>query len=204
MEDESESSHVVGDPATIKDGPGKEEHGFHVEDNEEHRNNVEARGITAAGVGFWRNAAFVGEKLCITDAGFGANELENNERNDGKRKNKQREDQNRDVGGGHRFASLWMLAQNRGNNSRERVTEHLLFKEEFSGTLRGFHYGLDEGDAQLPFLEFQDAVDGAAGRSSDRVFQKRGVIAGFQDNAGGPFHSLRSQTEWRRREEVRL
>jgi len=59
--------------------------------------------------------------------------------------------------------------------------------------LRSFHYGFDEGDAELPFLEFHDAVNGAACGSGDGVFQQGGVIAGFEDNAGGAFHGLRGK-----------
>src|SRR5208283_619816 len=82
--DERESAHVLSDPAAIENGPGKQEHGFHVEDDEEHRDDIETRGITAAGVGLRRDAAFVGEKLCVTEARFGTNELEDNQRNHGK------------------------------------------------------------------------------------------------------------------------
>jgi hypothetical protein len=191
--DERESAHVLSDPTAIKNGPGKQKHGFHVEDDEEHRNNIETRGITAPSIGFRRNAAFVGEELGVAEARFGTNELEDDQRNHGKRKNQKREDQNRDVGRGHSFASEWMLAQNTGRYSRAMVTAQLLFKEKLTGALRGLHHSLDERDAQLPFFQFHDAVDGAARGSGHRVFQQCWMIAGFKNNAGGALHGLRGQ-----------
>ena len=97
-----------------------------------------------------------------------------------------------------------MLAQNRAQNSRAMVTARLLLKKKFAGALRGLHYSLDERDAKLPFLQFHDAVNGAARGGCHRVFQKRRVIAGFEDDAGSSFHGLRSQEGGDRREEDRL
>jgi putative CocE/NonD family hydrolase len=56
--------------------------------------------------------------------------------------------------------------------------------------LRSFHYSFYECDAKLPFLEFHDAVDGATRGSGDGVFEQGGMIAGFEDDAGGAFHGL--------------
>ena len=86
-----------------------------------------------------------------------------------------------------------MLAQNRAQNSRAMVTARLLLKKQFAGALCGLHYSLDERDAKLPFLQFHDAVNGTSRGRCHRVFQKRRVIAGFQDDAGSSFHGLRSQ-----------
>lgn len=71
--------------------------------------------------------------------------------------------------------------------------KELLFEEKFPGSLRSFHYGLDERDAELTFLEFHDAVNGAASGSGDGIFEQGGVIAGFEDDAGGAFHGLRGE-----------
>jgi len=70
------------------------------------------------------------------------------------------------------------------------ITGELFFKQKFAGALRSFHYGLDEGNAQLPFFQFKDAVNGASGGSSHGVLQERGVVAGFQHHACGTFHGL--------------
>jgi len=68
--------------------------------------------------------------------------------------------------------------------------EQSFLEEEFAGALGGFYNGFDKGDAQLPFLEFEDAVDGAASGSGNRVFEESGVVTGFEDDAGGTFHGL--------------
>jgi hypothetical protein len=44
-------------------------------------------------------------------------------------------------------------------------------EKQFAGALRGFHYSFDQRYAQLAFFEFEDAVDGAAGRRGHGVFQ---------------------------------
>ena len=74
-----------------------------------------------------------------------------------------------------------------------RTTKGLLFEEKFPGALRSFHYGLDEGNAELAFLEFHNAVDGAPRGSGDGIFEQGRVIAGFEDHAGGTFHCLRGE-----------
>jgi hypothetical protein len=56
---------------------------------------------------------------------------------------------------------------------------------EFFGALGGAFDGFDEGDAEAAFFEFEDAVDGAAGRGGDLVFEQGGVVAGFEDHFGG-------------------
>lgn len=71
-----------------------------------------------------------------------------------------------------------------------KVARHLLFEEEFTGSLRCFDNGFDQGNSQLPFLEFQDTVDGTSGGSGDGVLEESGVVARFQDNAGSAFHGL--------------
>src|ERR1700730_1306222 len=66
-------------------------------------------------------------------------------------------------------------------------------EEQFAGAVRGLYYGFDEGDTELPFFQFEDAVDGAAGWRRHRVFQQGRVIAGFEDDAGCAFHGLRRE-----------
>ena len=44
-----------------------------------------------------------------------------------------------------------------------------------------------------PFFEFEDAVDGAAGGSSHGVLEECGVVAGFEDHAGGTVGGLRGE-----------
>lgn len=55
---------------------------------------------------------------------------------------------------------------------------------EFFGALGGAHNGFDEGDAQTAFFEFKDAVDGAASRGGDGVFQQRWMVAGLEHHLG--------------------
>ncbi len=98
-------------PGAKQDGPGKKKDGFHIEDHEEHGNDVEAGGISAAGAGFRENAAFVRLKFGGATAGARANVFEDNERDYRKRENQQGEEEKWDVGGWHRLAYGRMLAQ---------------------------------------------------------------------------------------------
>ena len=50
------------------------------------------------------------------------------------------------------------------------VAAALLFKQQFAGAAGRFDDCLDERDPKFPFFEFEDAVDRAASRSSNRVF----------------------------------
>src|ERR1700675_606891 len=102
---------MMGQPRSKQDGPGKKKDGFHLEDHEEHANDVEARGIASASAGFRQDAAFVGLKFCGAAAGAGANVFEDDESEDGKREYQQGEEEQRDVGGGHRLACGRMLTQ---------------------------------------------------------------------------------------------
>ena len=58
-----------------------------------------------------------------------------------------------------------------------RRRARLFFKQQLAGAARGFHDRLDERDAEFAFFEFENAVDGAARRSSHGVLEERGVIA---------------------------
>src|SRR5229473_6636222 len=59
----------------------------------------------------------------------------------------------------------------------------LFVEQQFAGAMRGLHHRFDQRDAQLPFFQLEDAVDGAARRSGHRVFQQRRVITGLKHNA---------------------
>src|SRR5437763_15630411 len=74
-----------------------------------------------------------------------------------------------------------------------RRPARLFFKQQLASAARGFHDRLDERDAEFAFFEFENAVDRAAGWSSHRVFEQRGMIAGLQDNTRGAFHRLRCE-----------
>ena len=50
-----------------------------------------------------------------------------------------------------------------------RAMPVLLFEQQFARAAGGFDDRLDQRDPEFPFFEFEDAVDGAAGRGSDRV-----------------------------------
>src|SRR6185369_10512511 len=71
-----------------------------------------------------------------------------------------------------------------------RGTAQLFFKQQLASAARSFHDRLDECDAEFAFLEFENAVYGAARRSSHGVFEQRGMIACFQHNARRAFHRL--------------
>ena len=45
----------------------------------------------------------------------------------------------------------------------------LLFEQQFAGAARCFDDRLDERNAEFPFFELEDAVNGAAGRGGDSV-----------------------------------
>src|SRR5262249_38263769 len=78
-----------------------------------------------------------------------------------------------------------------GMTRRRRA--RLLFKQELAGAARSFHDRLDQRDAEFALFKFENAVDGAASRSSHGVFEERGMIAGLQDNARRAFHRLRRE-----------
>src|SRR5882672_8513693 len=69
----------------------------------------------------------------------------------------------------------------------------LFLEEQLAGSVRGLYHCFDQRDAQLPFLEFEDAVDGAARWRGNGVFQQRWMVAGFENNAGCAFHCLRRE-----------
>jgi len=81
----------------------------------------------------------------------------------------------------------------RNRLTSNRRTPKSFFEEEFSGTVRGFDYGFDQGDAEFAFFEFEDPINGASGGGGDGIFQERGVIAGVENHAGGTFHGLRGE-----------
>ena len=60
-----------------------------------------------------------------------------------------------------------------------RAMPVLLFEQQFPRAAGGFDDRLDQRDPEFPFFEFEDAVDGAAGRRSDSVLEQRGMVAGF-------------------------
>src|SRR5262245_1134455 len=72
-----------------------------------------------------------------------------------------------------------------------RRPARLFFKQQLAGAACCFHDRLDECDAEFAFLQFKNAVDGAAGGSSHGVFKKRRVIARFQHKTYRAFHRLR-------------
>src|SRR4029077_19145927 len=102
---------MLSDPPAKQDGPGKQEDGFHVEDHEEHSNDVEAGGVAAASAGFREDAAFVRLKFRWAAAGARADVFEDDQGNDGERENEQGEEEKRDVGGWHSVTYGRMLTQ---------------------------------------------------------------------------------------------
>ena len=108
---ERKSGQMMRQPRTEQDRPGKEKDGFHVEDHKEHADDVEARGVPSAGAGLRKDAALVGLKFSGAASGARANVFEDAEGDDGKRKNQQGEEEQRDVGGWNWMASGRMLAQ---------------------------------------------------------------------------------------------
>src|SRR6266849_6603156 len=73
------------------------------------------------------------------------------------------------------------------------IDSRSFLEEEFAGAVRGLDHRFDERDAELAFFKFQNAVNGAAGRRGDRVFEQRRVIAGLEHYTGGTFHRLRGE-----------
>src|SRR6266446_10971731 len=57
--EQCEGSKMLSKPRAKQDGPGNKKDSFHFEDHEEHGNDVEAGGVTSAGAGFRKDAAFV-------------------------------------------------------------------------------------------------------------------------------------------------
>ena len=104
---QGERGKMLREPGAKQDGPGKKKDGFHIEDHEEHANDVEAGGVTAASGGFREDAAFVGLKFSGAAAGAGANVFEDDQGDDGEREYQQREQKKRDVGGWHR----WLMGE---------------------------------------------------------------------------------------------
>ena len=47
----------------------------------------------------------------------------------------------------------------------------LFLEKQFTRAMCSFHYGFDERHAELSFLEFHDAVNGASGRRGYRIFE---------------------------------
>ena len=64
-----------------------------------------------------------------------------------------------------------------------RALSGSFLEEQFPGAECSFDHRLDEGDTQLPFFEFEDAVNRAAGRRRYRVFQQRWMVSGLQHHA---------------------
>ena len=82
------------------------------------------------------------------------------------------------------FTSSGKVGRDGKNESKQKYSTcahvsspGLLLEEQLAGTLRGLHHRLDERDAQLPFFEFEDAVDGAARWSGHCILQQRWMIA---------------------------
>ncbi len=74
-------------------------------------------------------------------------------------------------GSGHRAAGAG------AQHPDHKVGRDALAEEQFLGALRGLDHGLDQGDAQAAFFQFEDAIHGAARRGGDGVLQQRGMIA---------------------------
>src|SRR5207249_4714700 len=66
-----------------------------------------------------------------------------------------------------------------------------LLEHQLLRPLGRLHDGLDQRHAELPLLQLQDAVDGAARRCGDRVLEQGGVIPGFERDLGGAEQRLR-------------
>lgn len=66
-------------------------------------------------------------------------------------------------------------------SSASRIKSFL--EEQFPGAECGFDDRLDQRDAQLPFFEFEDAVNRAARRRRYRVFQQRWMVSRLQHHA---------------------
>jgi len=109
--EQREGNQMLSKPRAKQDGPGKKKDSFHFEDHEEHGNDVEAGGVTSAGAGFRKDAAFVRLKFGGAPARAGADVFEDNKRDDGKRESQQRQEEKRDVGGWHWMAYGRMLTQ---------------------------------------------------------------------------------------------
>ena len=61
-----------------------------------------------------------------------------------------------------------------------RALSASFLEEQFPGAECGFDDCLDERDTQLPFFEFEDAVNRAARRRRYRVFQQRWMVSRLQ------------------------
>ena len=55
---------------------------------------------------------------------------------------------------------------------------------QFLGPLGGLYHGFNQRHPQFALFEFQNAVDGASGRSGHRVFELRRMLAGFEYDCG--------------------
>ena len=80
-----------------------------------------------------------------------------------------------------------------GNFALNLQTLGSFFEKQFASTAGGLHHGLDQRHAELPFLELEDAVNGAASRRSYGVFQERGMIACFENYTCRSLHGLRGE-----------
>src|SRR3989442_473662 len=72
-----------------------------------------------------------------------------------------------------------------------RLNRRLLLEHQLLRPLGRLHDGLDQGHAQLPLLQLEDAVDGAARRRGDGILEQGRVITGFERDLGGAEQRLR-------------
>src|SRR5919197_1433027 len=64
------------------------------------------------------------------------------------------------------------------------------YEGEFFRALCRLYHRLDQGDAQLALLEFQNAVNRAAGGGGDSVLEQSRMVPGFKDDLSGTHRGL--------------
>ena len=77
------------------------------------------------------------------------------------------------------FTLIWSKTQRHAVScsiERKRISGSFL-EEQFPGAVCSFDDRLDERDTQLPFFEFEDAVNRAARWGRYRVFQQRWMVS---------------------------
>src|SRR2546430_10671821 len=75
--------------------------------------------------------------------------------------------------------------------SRSAAEPRSLLEHQLLRPLRGLHHGLDQRHAELPLLQLEDPVDGAARRRGDGILEQGRVIAGLECDLSGAEQRLR-------------
>src|SRR5207237_181734 len=75
--------------------------------------------------------------------------------------------------------------------SRSAAEPRSLLEHQLPRPLRGLHHGLDQRHAELPLLQLEDPVDGAARRRGDGILEQGRVIAGLECDLSGAEQRLR-------------